>query len=648
MKKTLMLLTASLVLCGAEAYADMNTYTIDPAPGAVQEISSVKITFDVGFAVASTNATKLASVTLTNKDNPSQKYIVAEATADWFGAVTLKFGTTVGSAETITADGTWNLVIPAGLLKNAENQETDTNPLIDVDFIIGGEPENDMTRYTLDPSSGTVDKITSIKVSFPETSFWGIDDPKDVSGVTLTKTGYSGKVYNAVKYDYVGLDYATLYFDLSDAEVKEAMDIVEAGTYELNIPAGTFTKYFSTETNANIKATYTIESVGGDYMAYCNVTPAAGHVDKLSTVTLRFGTISQAYMVNDADFSTIKITKKGANTDRGETPEVYSCVSARSADGNNAFTLSFAPEGESEATDILKAGEYLLYIPAGLFYYPLNMVDWKNDAMSILYTIDAPTTTTSLEAYTLDPADGESIESLANVTLTFPDCTQGLQYPFDNLSNIKLNVKKSDGSEEESGTVGCSYDQDKTVTLSFAQLYEPLTEPGEYTVTIPTGTFYEAGNPNATNTDITATYTISQSKVLAESISLDIAEKMIVEGQQFKLTATVLPENTTDKTVLWSSTDTDVATVDQEGNVTVLTTGTCRIVATTADGSNLEASCKLTAVTSGVESVLTDENGRYDVYGLNGVLVKGNATADEVRALPAGVYIVGGKKVIVK
>lgn len=649
----MLLFALLLVLCNAKVYAaDMDTYTIDPEPGSsVQEISTVKITFPNATwgMLSNVSLSRMGDIKLTNKDNPTQQYGVVERTYGSFGdpTVTLKFGNAFGASGTavvITDEGTWNLVIPAGVLKDCDEILC---PEINVDFIIGGEPANDMTRYALDPSSGEVSKISSIKVSFPDTGIWGIDAP-DVSGITLTKQGYPTKVYNVVRYDYIGTDYAILYFDLADAEVKEAMDIVEAGTYELNIPANSFKKCFAEEYNSQIKATYTIPSVGGDYMSDCNVTPAAGHLEKISTVTLTFNSqVGQAQYVEDADYSTIKIIKKGS-----EPKTVYNCVNVARHSGNQySFVLSFAPEGETDAAEILKRGEYLLSIPSGLFYFPLGGTDWKNNAMSILYTIDAPTSATSLEEYTIDPEDGKELESFASVQLTFPGTTQGLQYPFDDLSNVKLVVRTfEDDAENEYGTVGSEFSvsNDKVVKLAFAQPTEPFTAPGEYTVTIPSGTFYEDGNPNATNTDISVTYTIPLPKILAESISLDETEKTIEEGMEFTLTATVLPEDATNKTVEWSSSDTSVATVDEEGKVTVIGVGECQIIAKTTDGTELTAECRLSATASGIDSVLAGTGIRYDVYSVNGILVKGNATADDVKKLAAGIYIINGKKYIIK
>ncbi len=52
--------------------------------------------------------------------------------------------------------------------------------------------------------------------------------------------------------------------------------------------------------------------------------------------------------------------------------------------------------------------------------------------------------------------------------------------------------------------------------------------------------------------------------------------------------------------------------------------------------------------TSGIEDLLNDANSTADVYNLQGIRVARQANAADIKALPAGLYIVNGSKVIVK
>ena len=74
------------------------------------------------------------------------------------------------------------------------------------------------------------------------------------------------------------------------------------------------------------------------------------------------------------------------------------------------------------------------------------------------------------------------------------------------------------------------------------------------------------------------------------SIEIDVSEKTLQLGESFVITATVKPLDAEDKTVLWSSSDESVATVDKNGNVLAKAKGETVITAKAAAG-NVSASC---------------------------------------------------------
>ena len=75
-------------------------------------------------------------------------------------------------------------------------------------------------------------------------------------------------------------------------------------------------------------------------------------------------------------------------------------------------------------------------------------------------------------------------------------------------------------------------------------------------------------------------------------VELDQTAISIAREESMTLTATVYPENATDKTLFWMSGDTSVATVE-EGMVTGIGMGTATIIAITADGGK-RATCTVT------------------------------------------------------
>lgn len=61
---------------------------------------------------------------------------------------------------------------------------------------------------------------------------------------------------------------------------------------------------------------------------------------------------------------------------------------------------------------------------------------------------------------------------------------------------------------------------------------------------------------------------------------------LIMEGEPLQLTATVSPNDATDKTVTWTSSNEEVATVSDDGLVTPVATGSCTITATATNGTD--------------------------------------------------------------
>ncbi len=86
----------------------------------------------------------------------------------------------------------------------------------------------------------------------------------------------------------------------------------------------------------------------------------------------------------------------------------------------------------------------------------------------------------------------------------------------------------------------------------------------------------------------------AQDEVLATSISINQPQMSLIVGSNSLLIATVLPDSTTNKTVIWATSNPNVASIDSTGMVTALVPGSATITATTTDGSNLTALCSVT------------------------------------------------------
>lgn len=90
-------------------------------------------------------------------------------------------------------------------------------------------------------------------------------------------------------------------------------------------------------------------------------------------------------------------------------------------------------------------------------------------------------------------------------------------------------------------------------------------------------------------------YTMSGTKaeeIAVESINLDKTSLELTEGSNYTLVATVSPSDATNKLVVWSSDNENIAKVE-DGKITAIAEGTAIITATTKDGGH-SATCKVT------------------------------------------------------
>ena len=113
---------------------------------------------------------------------------------------------------------------------------------------------------------------------------------------------------------------------------------------------------------------------------------------------------------------------------------------------------------------------------------------------------------------------------------------------------------------------------------------------GEATITVTT----EDGGKTATCKVKVAKKTVTVSEVTLDKTSLELTE-----GEKANLTATVKPDNATNKKVTWKSDKTDIASVDESGKVTALKAGEATVTVTTEDGGKT-ATCKVTVKSKNV------------------------------------------------
>ena len=92
----------------------------------------------------------------------------------------------------------------------------------------------------------------------------------------------------------------------------------------------------------------------------------------------------------------------------------------------------------------------------------------------------------------------------------------------------------------------------------------------------------------------------------AEEITLDKTEVTVDVGRSAAVKATVLPKETNNKAVVWSSSDEGIATVNKDGRVTGVALGQCEITCTSKTNGEVQAKAVVT-VQQPVKKITIDE-----------------------------------------
>jgi len=189
-------------------------------------------------------------------------------------------------------------------------------------------------------------------------------------------------------------------------------------------------------------------------------------------------------------------------------------------------------------------------------------------------------------------------EASGNIKITYqgkPDNTPrivGLQVTGTTIDSISIKVISSNAD-------GASYKYSiKNVTLGETSFTIVTTlDTNEYTFTgLTINNEYivqvELITPEGTDTKEMGTIKTEPPKVT--TITLDKTNIELIKGETETITATVLPENATDKTLTWTSSNEAVVTVDEEGNIEAIGEGIAIITVTSKEVSTVTANCNIT------------------------------------------------------
>ena len=211
------------------------------------------------------------------------------------------------------------------------------------------------------------------------------------------------------------------------------------------------------------------------------------------------------------------------------------------------------------------------------------------------------------EDETLTIPDGSSLTVPVGTTLT-NNGTVTTEEGGTLTGNITNAPPKITTESLDEGTVNAAYNQtlaaDNNPTswsVTNGTLPDGLTLNSDGTITgtpsaVGSSTFTVTATNDSGSDSKKFTLTINPALVLVTSVTLNKSELSLYTGESETLTATVAPDNATNKNVTWKSDAENIATVDQSGNVKAVAPGTATITATAADGSGKSATCKVTVI----------------------------------------------------
>ncbi len=130
---------------------------------------------------------------------------------------------------------------------------------------------------------------------------------------------------------------------------------------------------------------------------------------------------------------------------------------------------------------------------------------------------------------------------------------------------------------------------------------------------------------SANRTKIKASCTVNV-KQHVECVSLNKTVFSLREDSTEKLVAMVFPVSATDQTIVWISSNSDIATVNQNGLVSGISEGTAQITAVSNDNNEVQAKCLVNVYYDRVESISLDKTHIY--------LYPGHTSLLEVTILP--------------
>ena len=519
--------------------------------------------------------------------------------------------------------------------------------------------------------------------------------PLDLNKIYITKAESTDKI-EATELGIIDPVYGSNYQVSAYGYPVSFNAITEAGTYTIHAEEGAFAEASWEEGVDDADGKYTAVADGKKSAAFTStftinpsynplslnlLTPANyAELGCLEHFTLDFQELAYGTEVEESSDAAKAITISG--------PDESGASTAKAVVGANwdnmtvkSYKITFQDADDNDIT-FTKEGQYTFTIPAGYFTFDGN----ESPVITATVTVGAPV------ELTVSPTTGSTMRSIKQITLSY-NMESGLYLEpnEDLLDQITLTPKNSGTAISASSTGAFS---EAGLPVIFAT---PVTADGEYTLSVPAGFFVEKEvveyNGDYISQDkangfksaaLTAEYTVSASALTVfGGYSLEPANDQTVKDISTIAisfpnipaeAASSLYQSAPNSISISNGTDTYAGSAMQDWNyegegmkfnIRFMNADEEPIDAITADGDwtltiqsgafsyDGDSNDLITAVyhvdhTVGVAEIEGAEDGTVTVVSIDGKVLLRNAPADAVNGLENGLYIVNGKKVLVK
>ena len=479
--------------------------------------------------------------------------------------------------------------------------------------------------YTISPANGSsVRSLDKITITFPNAGTY-YNTPNLFSGIegevpaeydqyfrnddgSIRTYGYSNpikitKFVPKADNENHGFNiYFATEYNSSSNTVNNFQPLTVPGTYTLTIPAGTFaasdSQYSGYKSfNEVIVVTFTIEAEPLEMGAVENVTPAVNStVMDLSTITIPFAEPAEV-VGNLAD---VTLGEQAVN------------AVTMSADGLTATITSSATFNE---------GNVSLSIPKG-FFRKQNSSS-VNDPLSYSWNVVKASLGITAPEFIFKG-------DVANVTLELTNGILFAGFQLDMVLPEGLTVEEITGapcdfvlSRDNGHIINDGVVDGKIRLLSYGEEAQEYTGNAGTLVTfaVKAEDNFEGGNIAISNIKFAdregVKYLLADvaseeidSRTYVASITIAPEALNLETNQEAPVAATVAPDTAYDKTYVWSSSNTEYVTVDENGVVTAVKPTEAEnpvyIIATAQDGSGVTAQIPVTVVFTHAQKLAID------------------------------------------